>query len=108
MGTGKNKCRFKFGIDRLSKIYNSFYFHMKTIIIILNYKTFDETIAITNKLLLDKLGDRRILIVDNASPNESFEVLENTFLNESKVEVISSGKNGGYAKGNCSSLHKKI
>lgn len=100
MGTGKNKCRFKFGIDRLSKIYNSFYFHMKTIIIILNYKTFDETIAITNKLLLDKLGDRRILIVDNASPNESFEVLENTFLNESKVEVISSGKNGGYAKGN--------
>lgn len=72
---------------------------MKTIFIILNYKTYEETIAIANELL-SGIGDRMIVIVDNASPNESFQVLSNTFQNETKVEVISSGQNGGYAKGN--------
>ena len=73
---------------------------MKTIFVILNYKTFSETITITNELLSNGLGDRRVVIVDNASPNDSFDILTNAFLNESKVEVISSGQNGGYAKGN--------
>ena len=72
---------------------------MKTIFIILNYKTYNETIAIANELLRG-IGDRMIVIVDNASPNESFCVLRNVFQNEAKVEVISSGENGGYAKGN--------
>ena len=73
---------------------------MKTIFIILNYKTFGETISIVDELLGEGLGDRRILIVDNASPNESFQVLTKTFFNEPKVEVISTEQNGGYAKGN--------
>lgn len=72
---------------------------MKTIFIILNYKTYNETIAIANELLRG-IGDRMIVIVDNASPNESFRVLRNAFQNETKVEVISSGENGGYARGN--------
>ena len=60
---------------------------MKTIFVILNYKTFSETITITNELLSNGLGDRRVVIVDNASPNDSFDILTNAFLNESKVEV---------------------
>lgn len=72
---------------------------MKTIFVILNYKTFDETIVIAKELLRE-IGDRLIVIVDNASPNDSFQVLTRVFQHEHKVEVISSGKNGGYAKGN--------
>lgn len=73
---------------------------MKTVFIILNYKSYEETIRLTGFLLDEGIGDRMILIVDNASPNESFEVLSSTFQNKENVEVISSPKNGGYAKGN--------
>ena len=52
---------------------------MKTIFVILNYKTFSETITITNELLSNGLGDRRVVIVDNASPNDSFDILTNAF-----------------------------
>ena len=50
---------------------------MKTIFVILNYKTFSETITITNELLSNGLGDRRVVIVDNASPNEEKTSTEN-------------------------------
>ena len=73
---------------------------MKTAFIILNYKSFEETIRLTRYLLDGGIGDRMILIVDNASPNESFEILSSSFQNEEKVEVISSPKNEGYAIGN--------
>lgn len=73
---------------------------MKTIFLILNYKTYVDTIRLTNELLLNDLEDRLIVVVDNASPNESFNVLSTTFKNVKKVEVISSPCNEGYAKGN--------
>lgn len=73
---------------------------MNTVFIILNYKTYNETILLTDMLLSQEIGDRAILIVDNASPNESFDVLNKKYQKEQKVEVISTNENGGYAKGN--------
>lgn len=78
---------------------------MKTIFLILNYKTFKDTIRLTNDLLLNDLEDRLIVIVDNASPNESFQILNETFSNADKVKVISNLCNEGYAKGNNFGLH---
>ena len=47
-----------------------------------------------------KKVDLRILIVDNRSPNDSFQILVSEFSNIPNVEVILSEKNGGYAYGN--------
>lgn len=73
---------------------------MKTVFIILNYKTYQDTIRLTDDLLRQDLGDRSLLIVDNASPGDSYEVLTRTYKDVPQVEVVSSGVNGGYAKGN--------
>lgn len=69
--------------------------------IILNYKTFDDTIRVVLDLLkMEAEWKLRIIIVDNLSPNESFQVLTDKFSEYSNVDVIQSGNNGGYAKGN--------
>ncbi|WP_294593304.1 glycosyltransferase [uncultured Bacteroides sp.] len=78
---------------------------MKTVFLILNFKTYKDTIQLTHELLDNNLGERKIVLVDNASPNESFNVLSSEFGNDSRVDVISSGDNGGYAKGNNFGLH---
>lgn len=73
---------------------------IKVVFLILNYKTYSETISVCKELLGSIKDDYRIVIVDNASPNDSFAVLSNTFNDNPYVDVISSGENGGYAKGN--------
>lgn len=70
-------------------------------IIILNYKTYQDTIRLVKDLLLfDMKDDLQIIVVDNLSPNDSFEVLERDLREFRNVEVIQSEENGGYAKGN--------
>lgn len=74
---------------------------MDIIFLILNYKTYKETILLTKELLSEAtVLNYKILIVDNGSPNESFQHIKDFFADEVRVEVISSGENGGYAKGN--------
>lgn len=72
----------------------------KVLYLILNYKTYSDTIRVTNELLQTAREDFKILIVDNASPNESFEAMSKAFADNDIVEVIMSPENGGYAKGN--------
>lgn len=72
----------------------------RVVFLILNYKTYQDTIRVINELMETKRDDFRILIVDNASPNESFVKLHDTFATNPLVEVIASPENGGYAKGN--------
>ena len=71
-----------------------------TVFILLNYKTYQETISLTRNLLKQGLGNRRIIIVDNLSHNGAFGILEKEFNGVLNVDVVSSGENGGYAKGN--------
>lgn len=73
---------------------------IKVVFVILNYNTYEDTIRLTNELLLDRHEDSRIIIVDNASPNESYNRLEEAFGQEKMVDVILAPANGGFAKGN--------
>lgn len=66
----------------------------------MNFKTYSDTIRVTDELLQTDRTDFRILIVDNMSPNESFEEISKAFAGNKFVEVILSPENGGYAKGN--------
>ena len=69
-------------------------------VIILNYKSWEETIKeadLCNEYLGVKFED--IVIVDNASPNESAEMLKKENRNRNYV-LIESDKNAGYAVGN--------
>ena len=69
-------------------------------IIILNYVTYKDSIKCTDNLLQQEDVAINILIVDNCSPNNSFEILRNNYETNNRVEVIKSKKNGGYAYGN--------
>ncbi len=70
---------------------------MKLNCVILNYND-----AATTTSLVQAIGDYKILqqiiIVDNASTDDSMEVLK--ALENHKVTVISAGRNGGYGAGN--------
>lgn len=73
---------------------------VRTVFLILNYKTYQDTINLVNELISDDIGSRKVLVVDNLSPNESYSRLLKELSIYDNVEVISSGENGGYAKGN--------
>jgi len=72
----------------------------KFVYIILNFKTYQYTIQLVNELTKCVNNDSLVLVVDNASPNESFKVLLHTFQDYTNVEIIQSNENGGFAKGN--------
>ena len=68
--------------------------------IILNYKTFEDTVILGKEILGFNIPNSVIVIVDNCSPNDSYQQLVNAFDSEPTVDVIASPVNGGYAKGN--------
>ena len=45
-------------------------------------------------------GEKKIVIVDNLSPNDSFEKLKKYYSNDEDVYVIQNSENNGFAKGN--------
>lgn len=68
--------------------------------IILNYKSYQDTILLIEDLKQQQKVDLNIIVVDNKSPNESFQILSQKFENDKYVTVIDSGYNGGYSYGN--------
>lgn len=68
-------------------------------LIVLNYNTPNMTICAV-KHVLNLMTGIRIIIVDNASTDDSVRLLKNEFKNEDTVFLVQSKKNGGYAKGN--------
>ena len=70
---------------------------MKCGLVILNYNDF-----LTTQNLLNTVKDFHeidcIAVVDNNSPNESYEILKK--YESSRISVIQSGRNGGYSHGN--------
>lgn len=70
-------------------------------VVILNYNTFDDTIACVDSIKRHTSGvSYRIYIVDNASPDKSGELLTAKYNGESNVEVLVSEKNKGFSGGN--------
>lgn len=68
--------------------------------IILNYKTWQDTDRVAKEIMSFGNDNDVIIIVDNCSPNESSKELHKLYDNTQQVDVIDSGENGGYAKGN--------
>ncbi len=77
-------------------------FHQTIGVVILNYATYPETIALVEALQSQSTAQAlRIVIVNNASPNDSYDQLkplQDRF--ENVVAVLQTGENLGYAKGN--------
>lgn len=70
-------------------------------VVILNYKTYRDTERLVRDLLLIEDGNEYfIVVVDNLSPNDSYDHIFRAFSGEKNVYVIQSGENKGYAYGN--------
>lgn len=68
--------------------------------VILHYQALDETVNCVNTIFEKVSGDKRVVIVDNLSPNGSGKTLEEKYKNDPNVSVILTGENLGFAKGN--------
>lgn len=69
-------------------------------VVILNYKNYKEAINCIDSLLNDNYLDVEIVIVDNGSGNDSVEVFNERYGNNSNICIIPLENNIGYAKGN--------
>lgn len=68
------------------------------IAIILNYINYNQTSYCVNQLRKSNVD--HIVVVDNASPNESFSILTEKFNKINNIHVVHANYNGGYARGN--------
>ncbi len=69
--------------------------------VILHYNVIEETIKCINSILsLCDAKDYSIIVVDNHSPNGTGKQLEENYKNNSKIHIILSKENLGFAKGN--------
>lgn len=70
---------------------------MDNCLIVLNYNDYETTTDFI-KMATDCSAISKIIVVDNCSSDDSFEVLKK--LKNERIEVIQTEKNGGYAYGN--------
>lgn len=70
--------------------------------VVLNYNTWKETIKCVDSIISTYEGKKKIIVVDNASTNDSYTKLCDIFNDKyySDVKCILSDKNGGFAYGN--------
>lgn len=68
--------------------------------VILHYQALDETLACVSDIKDNICEEKKIVIVDNASPNGSGKSIQNHYQDDSEVEVILENTNRGFAKGN--------
>lgn len=66
-------------------------------VVVLNYNDYKTTTELL-ELIKDYDVIDKIVVVDNASSNNSYKILSK--YNSKKIDVIQSGKNGGYSYGN--------
>lgn len=69
-------------------------------IIIVNYATPNETIRCVNSFLQIKKTTLTIFLVDNASPDDSWKVLQQAYGHHDRVVLIKADENKGYTGGN--------
>ena len=73
---------------------------MKVAIIIINYNKYEKTIECIDSIQKSKYKDYQIYLLDNASTNNSYEILHDRYKGVDKIQLIKSEKNLGYANGN--------
>lgn len=69
-------------------------------IVILNYETWHKTRACIDTIRKTYLSPCKIIVVDNDSKNDSYEILKDEYRYFSNTAVIKTEKNIGYAAGN--------
>lgn len=69
-------------------------------IIILNFETYHQTEKCVDSIIRKGLDISGIVVVDNASANDSFSHLYQKYKDNKKIKVIKSNRNVGFAKGN--------
>ena len=74
---------------------------MDLTIIIVNYQTYKLTKNTIQSILENPCKyTYQIILVDNASTDDSIEKLENDYKDNNKIKIIKSKTNGGFAYGN--------
>ncbi len=73
---------------------------MDFVFIILHYMSYEDTCNCVTSVLETQEGNYHIFVVDNGSENGTGQQLKDRFSKESKVEVLLSGDNLGFARGN--------
>jgi len=68
--------------------------------VVLNYVNYQETIDCVDSITRLPGDDFRIVVVDNHSPNDSYDLLRERFAGDGRISVVQSGRNGGYSFGN--------
>lgn len=68
--------------------------------VILHYIVKEETIKCVKSIKDKVIGDKKIIIVDNFSPNNSGKELKKIYKDDNEVDVILNDINSGYASGN--------
>ncbi len=69
--------------------------------VVLNYNNYTDTIACVESILrITDRDDYCIVIVDNSSPNDSFEKLKSKFEGHPKITLAFNDQNNGYSAGN--------
>lgn len=69
-------------------------------IVILNYNAYQETIKCVTSIRTRIKKLYQIVIVDNGSDNHSYEYLKKYYQNQEGTDVIGTGSNLGFARGN--------
>ena len=68
--------------------------------VILHYMALDETTACVESIRGNVEGEKKIIVVDNCSPNGSIADLERIYADAPDVRVMETGSNLGFARGN--------
>jgi N-acetylglucosaminyl-diphospho-decaprenol L-rhamnosyltransferase len=86
---------------------------MKLLTVIVNYRTAESTLQAAEawRRATQDLADARLVIVDNHSEDGSFERLTHALAERTwtdRVEVLASGRNGGFGYGNNVALRRNL
>lgn len=73
--------------------------------IILHYNVYEETIKCVDSILHNIMEDKKIIIVDNCSSNNSFEKLLEYYNGNTNVDILKTESNLGFANGNNFGYH---
>jgi len=69
-------------------------------IVVLNYRTYQDAIICVDDLLAQDYENIEIIVVDNASPNDSYQILLQKYAETPRVTVLATSHNLGFARGN--------
>ncbi|WP_270330186.1 glycosyltransferase family 2 protein [Lapidilactobacillus dextrinicus] len=67
------------------------------VFVILHYLSYENTESLIETILKEIIGEKRIIVVDNASPNDSGKLLKRQFYGNQNIQIILNANNLGFA-----------